>query len=499
MKFLFHYYNVDGKYRLSGFSEWRWLTIMLFVLAAIFSKGFHHPDELYQIMEYMNVYAGKATPETLSQLEWQYQMRPWFQPILFHWVTTPLDWIGFGDPFSKSMFLRVLTGLLGVFTFSLWSLFLFSNRENEKHRDLTFEISLWWFIPYFAVRTSSDTIGALLCLCAISFIFLDHNMRKKIDWESIIGFCFFSGLAFLFRYQTLIVTAPAILWMLFIGKINLKKFFTSIFLIALIGQLEWVFNYLGYGGWVCSTWNHAYSNIILKVSHHFGTMPFWGYFTLVPEKSFYLYGILFLVVFLFLWIKKPKDLLTWVTLPYFIIFSFIGHKEVRFLTPLIFLAPIILSYLFDEIKNYLGNRASWFENSVYLLLFLNLLIFPFINFKPANRYLGLYQAVYENKAERETLYVFYDDFDRSKNHLRFELNFYKPHPFKVEPITKLEDIYKNLLIATSKYRELLIIKKSDHCKIIYQSYPDFVLRLLPDKIKNRSSVLSLARCQPKKD
>lgn len=498
MRLLFHYYNTDGKYRLSGFSEWRWLTVILFVLTAIFSVGFHHPDELYQVMEYMNVYAGKQDVSTLSQLEWQYKMRPWFQPIVFHWLTTPLEWIGLNSPFAKSMFLRILTGLFGVYTFSLWAIYLFSTREGEKDRDLTFEISLWFFIPYFAVRTSSDTLGALFCLAGLALVFLDYKMRKKIELESLLGFCLFSGIAFLFRYQTLIITAPAILWMLFIAKINFKKFFGAIFLIALIGQLEWVFNYLGYGEWVCSTWNHAYSNVILKVSHAFGTLPFWGYLMLVPKKGFYLFGILFIFIYLYLWIKRPKELLTWVTLPYFIIFSFIGHKEVRFLMPLIFLAPITLSLIFTDIKASLGKIGNIFETSIYILLFLNLLIFPFVNFKPANRYLGLYEAVYENKKANQTLHVFYDNFDSTKNHLRFELNFYKPHPFQVKPIVKIEEPTQKFLLATSKYRELERIKKSDKCSIIYQSYPDFVLRLMPEKIRNRSSVLSLSNCDPKK-
>jgi phosphatidylinositol glycan class B len=498
VRLLFHYYNTDGKSRLSGFSEWRWLTGILFVLTAIFSVGFHHPDELYQVMEYMNVYAGKQDVSTLSQLEWQYKMRPWFQPIVFHWLTTPLEWVGLGSPFAKSMFLRILTGLFAVYTFSLWALYLFSTREGEQDKELTFEMTLWWFIPYFAVRTSSDTIGALFSLCALAFIFLDFKMRKRIDLESFLAFCFFSGFAFLFRYQTLIITAPALLWMLFIAKIDLKKFFGGIFFIALIGQLEWVFNFMGYGEWVCSTWNHAYSNVILKVSHTFGTLPFWGYFQLVPKRGLYLFSILFILTYLYLWIKKPKHLLTWVTLPYFIIFSFIGHKEVRFLTPLVFLAPIILSLCFLNIKECFGKGAKAFEGSIYILLFINLLVFPFSNFKPANRYLGLYEAVYDNKKADEKLHVFYDGFDQTRSHLKFELNFYKPHPFQVIPITSLASPPKSFLLATSKYSEMELIKKSDKCSIIYQSYPDFVLRLMPEKIRNRSSVLTLTRCQKPK-
>ena len=285
MRFLFHYYNTDRKLRPSGFFEWRWLTGILFALTAIFSVGFHHPDELYQVMEYMNVYAGRQDVSTLSQLEWQYKMRPWFQPIVFHWLTTPLEWIGLGNPFTKSMFLRILTGLFAVYTFSLWALYLFSSKQGEQDKELTFEITLWWFIPYFAVRTSSDTIGALFSLCALAFIFLDFKRQKKIHLGSFLTFCIFSAIAFLFRYQTLIITAPALLWMLFIAKIDLKKFFGGIFLIAFIGQLEWVFNFLGYGEWVCSTWNHAYSNVILKVSHTFGTLLFGVTFSLFQRKD----------------------------------------------------------------------------------------------------------------------------------------------------------------------------------------------------------------------
>ena len=193
--------------------------------------------------------------------------------------------------------------------------------------------------------------------------------------------------------------------------------------------------------------------------------------------------------------KKPKDLLTWVTLPYFIIFSFIGHKEVRFLTPLIFLGPIVLSLCFLNIKETFGKGAKAFEGSIYALLFINLLIFPFTNFKPANRYLGLYKAVYENKKADEGLYVFYDGLDKTRDHLKFDLNFYKAQPFQVIPITHLSSPSKSFLLATSKYSEMEIIKKSDKCSIIYQSYPSFVLRLMPEKIINRSSILTLTRCR----
>lgn len=439
MNFLFSHYNQSNGNQ-GGFREWRLLTFLLFMVTAFFSVGFHHPDELYQVMEYMKVYSGKSDPSILSQLEWKHQMRPWFQPIFFHWLTTPLEWIGITSPFAKSTFLRMLSGYTGFLSFSLWGICLFSNKSEVKDRDFSFQTTLWWFIPYFAVRTSSDTWGAHLLLAGLAFLFLGYKNQKTIGWFEVISFSILAGLAFLFRYQTLIVTAPAMLWMLFQANIGLKKFFGSVIMVAFIGSFELFFNYLGYGEPVCTTWNHAYTNVVLGVSHQFGTLPFWGYFYLIIKEGLGLYGLLFIACYLHLWFRRPKSLLTFATLPYFIIFCFISHKELRFLTPLIFLAPIVLALVLEEIETKLGKFASWFKNGLYLLLFLNLILFPFTNFKPANRYLGLYKAIHENQDENQPIHVFYDDYDKSKNHLRFELHFYKKRDWSEVPISSLAEL-----------------------------------------------------------
>jgi phosphatidylinositol glycan class B len=59
-------------------------------------------------------------------------------------------------------------------------------------------------------------------------------------------------------------------------------------------------------------------------------------------------GALMLAAFTGLTLKRPTNLFVWCVVPYLIVLSFIAHKEVRFLFPLVDLAPIILVLAWQE-------------------------------------------------------------------------------------------------------------------------------------------------------
>lgn len=463
----------------------RYFLALALMVTAFFSIGFHHPDEYYQIFEYMLVYSGKAHHSILSPIEMKYQMRPWFQPIFFNMLIKPLSWLGLDSPFHATLWLRTLTAFLAFFNFSLWMKWLHHLFPQKK----CFHF-LWWFLPYFAIRTSSDTWGAHLILTGLAFILLEQLRKDKVRMKTMLSFAILAGAAALFRYQTILITFPVVLWLLINKKLTLKTFLLPALTYAGVCLLELPFNYLGYAEWTWATFNHAYANVILKVSHQFGTMPPWGYFLLLLKSGFGIFGLFFIGGVLLYWKKQVKTLLGFTSIFYFIFFCFIGHKEVRFLTPLLFLAPVLLALAQN-------TTLEKIQKPLYRLNFLLLVV---VLLKPANRYAGLYQALYQESGKGENVHVLRDDFDPTKSHLKFELEYFKKYKFQERVINtkaQLESMgrtFPNLLVATSKYKEFLLMKSMPHCQMKYSSYPQWLFKFNPFNWLSRSSILALWRC-----
>ena len=70
------------------------ISFVFFILASIFSSGFHHADEHYQILEFAGSKLGTTEVENLP---WEYQakLRPTIQPTIVIGVFHLLDCLGF--------------------------------------------------------------------------------------------------------------------------------------------------------------------------------------------------------------------------------------------------------------------------------------------------------------------------------------------------------------------------------------------------------------------
>ena len=87
---------------------------MLHLFAAIFSSGFQHFDEHFQIYEFLNLKLGGTTSDNLP---WEYreQIRPWFQVSIYYVFHQALSFVGVKSPFFMATFFRVVTSLFGLF------------------------------------------------------------------------------------------------------------------------------------------------------------------------------------------------------------------------------------------------------------------------------------------------------------------------------------------------------------------------------------------------
>ena len=168
------------------------------------------------------------------------------------------------------------------------------------------------------------------------------------------------------------------------------------------------------------------------------------------------------------WLKKPKNIFTWITFPTFIILSIIGHKEIRYMFPIYIFAPYFIAYLLNMLS------FEKIKKSFQFLIIISNLVFLFLTLTfPANSKVGVYKFLYDNKKNISEVYFFGEN--------PYQIN-------NMEPF-----FYTNFLPKMSEYNESLIINNSFllasnsfhklknnlnlKCELIYSTYPTKIINL----------------------
>jgi len=316
----------------------------VYLLTAINSIGYHHPDEHYQIVEFAGLKGGWNTGEDLA---WEYdaQIRPALQPMLALAVFKVLNGVGITDPFQLSAGLRILTAIFAVFCIGRFvRSFLPVVKESNRTAFVLLSFLLW-FLPAISVRFSSETYAGLTLLLSVALL----NFSKKQNALFYTGIGILWGLCFEFRYQMAIPVAGLLFWLIIFKKEKLSRLFYllsgGIFVVVCCFLLDsWY-----YGDWVFVPWNYFKSNIIDNVASHFGVSPWYFYLEAILNRPTPLIGLLILgalIIFLF---RNYRNPVAWCMVPYLLVHSLIPHKELRFLFPIAYFVPLILILAFQAI------------------------------------------------------------------------------------------------------------------------------------------------------
>ncbi len=456
--------------------------VLIFALA-LGSVGFLHPDEHYQVIEYMNVFLGRFSHDILSTLEWKAMMRPWFQPIVFAGpIALVRDLAGGPLPFFEASLLRLFSVLLGL----LWLIPLIKRSLPYFFR--TTACTWWrgllicsfiapWFVTFLSVRTSSDTVGAHLFMIALVSLGLPFELKDQSS-KKLALFSVLCGIAILVRYQMVVWIGPTYLFFLFKSRWPRAQVLSAGVASLCIASSEILFNYWGRGLWYSSTVNHINLNLFHGVAATFGTLPWWGYF-----KIFFKEGLPPLCLFYFYicarhLVKGRGGLIAIITLISFVFFSLIAHKEARFLTPTLFLLSLMLAGIGGALKPRL----------VLVLGGLNLLLTVGLIFKPAYRPILIYRALDEIYRPGDTIYVLKD---RKGRELSFELHHYQRHPWQVASYQG--DQTQGLVVSSTYAQYELLLARG--CALFELSYPVWVLSNNSFGWRERSNIWGVWRCK----
>jgi phosphatidylinositol glycan class B len=463
-----------------------YISLVAHLAAGFFSEGFYDPDEQFQVMEYVALKMGRTSAGDLAW-EFSHQIRPWFQATVFTGLTKMMAGVGIESPFVWAIGLRTLSAVLGWASLIAGIMVARTFFSSKDLRTFIFLSCLLWFFPFLHARGSSENwSGSLFFLGLAPFLFSGERGGALFT----AGLCF--GLSFESRYQMGISIVFLFLWALGIEKRKTPKDWGAVGvglgLALILGTLcdRW-----GYGQWQLTPWNYFKVNLIEGEAARHGVSPVLDYFTMIIRKLSLPVGGIFILSALVLWIGKPKSWLTWVTLSFILVHSFIRHKEFRFLFPLINALPFFLTYLWSLCPETV--KTKWLWRPLAVLNALALLIISSLSARPE---MSLYRPLYDLKDRK----IFYTDLDPYKPR-NIALNFFRPPGMLTVPL------YSDRAGAEIPRRKPFWLfdqhgdKPGPHglenrCRLIQSSFPRWIIPPVSTWIKKRGlAIWNLYECQ----
>lgn len=367
------------------------ISLLIFILTAIFSVGQHQSDEYFQIIEFAQFKLGYISS---ADLPWEFheKMRPTIQPWIAYAIIKSFHFFGIDNPFRIEMIIRVITATSFWFIISKLNQILSIKYFPDKKWSVLFYSAtyLLWFVPYTSVRFSSENYSALFFLIGIYFFLKDENKNRNL-----ITMGAFFAFAVLFRYQISMAVLGAYLWMLIIAKIPFKSLLYSVIAFILVILFGIYLDFLFYNEFVLTAINYLKLNLIEGRASRYGIFSWWFYFempllSMVPPIS-----MILIASFLFGLKRLSKNILVWSIIPFILVHFLIGHKELRFMFPIIYLFIFIAIYGLQEF--YKSREIKrWHRRLFRFSAGLNIILLVFMIFKPADEKVSYYSYLYKN-------------------------------------------------------------------------------------------------------
>jgi phosphatidylinositol glycan class B len=472
---------------------------VFYLLAALVSVGFFHPDQHFQTLEYAHI---KVSPVNEDRMVWEYhsRIRPWTQPYAYMAIITGLKAVGIDNPFVHDAVIRLATAAIGMTALYLFAVAMAPWMPHAgQRRWLAIVFGLFWLFPFHFTRTSSETASSIFLLLALSALILlrkepklemtsqreagplSGHLQFSVPGLILSGLCL--GLMFNTRYQMGFAIVAIALWMLLILKTPFRQLL--LFSVAVLSAVAFgiLLDILGYGVVELVPWNYIRVNLIEGKAASFGTDPW--YFYILSMLIQPVGPVLLVVAFLFWW-KYPKNVITWITLATVVVHMAISHKEIRFLIPV---TPLIVAALIFVIPekwfsiNKSGNpfigHKRWVRWTFYFFVSINFLALVITSIRPPRPEVSVHQFIYSIEPEHFEFYSLGATPYLYKQKSPPRLEFYAPSKVTQHTLTSTADITRVLEEQSPIYFYHPDNKPGDaaewnpvreNCQLLYQSY-----------------------------
>lgn len=459
------------------------ISFFLFITASIYSTGFYHWDEHFQILEFA---ALKLNLTNADSLPWEYHnlMRPSLQPLMVVALYKIMDFVDLGSPFIVSFLTRLISALLAYTAINLKYTLYKNSIKDELIRNIFLIVTfLLWFNPYLGVRFSSENWSGIFFSIGFSLFFI-LNSKNTITYM-LIGVLF--GVSFSCRYQAAFLIIGFLSWILFFKKAKIYEILCISFGVITMLFISVLMDFWFYEKLTFAPWNYFSQNIIEDKVSSFGISPWYFYVTSFLIKGIPPLSVFFVFSFVFFILYKIKDPITWSILPFLLIHLYIGHKELRFLFPIIYFLPIILAKSLEIMKQ---NKKNFLfkilKVKVLITLFaINLLALGISTIKFDNR-VSLYEKLYENKKLKKLYYT--PKVSGILTPFGVPLSFYK-RDLQFKMTKNPESIQeKKFIFLNGQFERYKFKNRQD---LIYKTLPDWAINFNFNKWIERTNPVSL--------
>ncbi len=371
------------------------LSIILRFLATQESQGFVHPDEVFQTLEMIHywIYGEYGSGETIP---WEYNSdyrfggaRSWLFVLLLVGVYKFVMLFGISDPLVLMYFARLFLSLFSIITVVVS--YLFGKEMFNKTVGLVsaFICSTWWFFPFWASRTMTDSLSSDFLFLSIFLVYKmikDEKMKRKIILSIIAGISL--GLSFMIRFPGALMGIPLAIAIVYKPLVDIyrktenvrrtlkankeekayqplskREYFDSLKTLAcfcggafLMVFFQGLLDLFTWGTFLHSPIKYFQYNIIEGNNAYHGISPwnqyFIGFFTDFAFIFIFIFFILLIFGLIFKEKTKSKVFVLFLMFYWLAIFSSIAHKEFRFIMTFLPLGMLFVAngiYKFSKI------------------------------------------------------------------------------------------------------------------------------------------------------
>ena len=492
---MFYYFSSNKHYNMNKYAAWYWSGLVVFIITAIFSSGYHNHDEHFQILEFCNYKLGLSPA---SDLPWEFKakIRPAIQPFIAYSLAKALSAIGIYNPFTLALLLRLFMAVLSWLAITRLLKLLLPDFSTERGKLLFVLCSmLLWFVPYTSVRFSAEGFSGML-FCFAAYLILLPNEQPAKRYRQLLLAGALLGFAWYARVQLGFALVGMAAWTLFIAKWQFK--YCSIVLLSFIiaTGICFVTDYWLYNEWIFTPYRYFDINILHSKAAEFGVSPWWGYFELFIMNGVPPISIVLLVLFFRgIW-KKPLHLFTICCLTFSIGHFFIGHKEMRFLFPMVIPFIYIVCTGIDNLQ-----KRKVYTAGFKVLVFVNVILLLYRSVTPAQDTVSFYKYLYRQQEQSGAdSTILYTVGLSPYNTITLNINFYKHPKLAVTVIDSIQQLSGTPITEGKAYffsPKMLDTSTIKHYRMtpVYSTLPSWLLNFNFNNWQERTKISTLYKLQ----
>lgn len=294
---------------------------------ALISWGYFVPDETWQSVEVAHKLVFNHGYQTW---EWNQALRSYLHPIIFAVPMKFLQVLQWDSPYLVVLIPKLVQALISALSDTYALQFHLTVFGSSSYRTFAALYTTNWFLLYASSRTLINTLETCLSTVALSLYV-----------QNSCNYVFLIAISFMMRPTTGIFWIPMVLTDIAYQKSMRILVFKMIpqAILVILGAIT--FDSYMYGYLVIIPWNFFSVNLLHDVSAQYGLQPVHWYLTNFFPALLLVYGAYPLIKGMREGYQHSKVILLSL-LSTLMIYSFLGHKEHRFLMPII---PIILAYI----------------------------------------------------------------------------------------------------------------------------------------------------------